>query len=615
MINVSCAIVIPCFGHPGLMSEALFSITKYQSDEVAAIIINDGCKFEETNFKGLVYQSQFKNFYYLKKENGGLASSRNAGVDYAIKLFPNLEYITFLDPDDRIETKELKKAFNFLKKNSNDNSQIAWTYCHPYQLERFDFMYKGEKYNPLIHLFANANSATSIIDAKVFKNGHRFDENMKLGSEDWAFWIDLINTGYRGIHYPFKLFSYRRRGESIGQNAAINHQKIYDYIKDKYAYFFTSSSIIKLVQNEMKLGTIYSEKEVFNITWDNFKIEKVNIDDAILNDTSSKQDHLNLYNFFNVITVLNLNIDHNVIFIRKIIEISLLNWINIRVKVNENTILELNINNLEHKFTEIRLNLDKKHDQFPNFSNLSSHINSTRTNIYSDKIFFTPWIPKNTLGTNIVKSLLNDKTYLLANWLKFSYFRYIILSNELNFVSEQKNIFENFKNKLINSQLSPLSISPLQTEFNLNKTDINLLHNNVSIKINERNFNYILLNKLHEIVNACDSLRSIIIFDNIELIINFKNVDVNRVLILSSINAKKIMQNGDMFTQILDFEGVIDELVLPSEKDKTLFTTFGFPKEKIKILGLLNIKKDHFQKRYEDHLVAKLNWNNFLEVI
>ena len=114
--NIEIAVTIPCFGHPGLMSEAILSLANFNSNKIGIVLVNDGCKYKETEIKGIIYQSQIKNLYYIKKLNGGLASARNAGIDYSLKLFKNLQYITFLDPDDRIETQEIIKASSFLNK-------------------------------------------------------------------------------------------------------------------------------------------------------------------------------------------------------------------------------------------------------------------------------------------------------------------------------------------------------------------------------------------------------------------------------------------------------------------------------------------------------------------
>lgn len=54
---------------------------------------------------------------YLEKANGGLSDARNYGLSYATG-----EYIAFLDSDDYIEKKHIKKCM----KKQNKKMLILW---------------------------------------------------------------------------------------------------------------------------------------------------------------------------------------------------------------------------------------------------------------------------------------------------------------------------------------------------------------------------------------------------------------------------------------------------------------------------------------------------------
>ena len=53
------------------------------------------------------YSNRFSFIELLNKENGGVSSARNAGLD----LVSDSEYVTFIDPDDSILSKLYSKLY------------------------------------------------------------------------------------------------------------------------------------------------------------------------------------------------------------------------------------------------------------------------------------------------------------------------------------------------------------------------------------------------------------------------------------------------------------------------------------------------------------------------
>src|SRR3546814_1642659 len=68
-------------------------------------------------------------------------------------------------------------------------------------------------YSILKHLHENYCEAGSLVKVELFRRGLRFDESMRLGFEDWDFWLQAIGLGYVGRHVESMGLRYRKRPE------------------------------------------------------------------------------------------------------------------------------------------------------------------------------------------------------------------------------------------------------------------------------------------------------------------------------------------------------------------------------------------------------------------
>ena len=147
------SIVIPIYKHSGLLIEAIESSLLQECPFAYNIIlVNDGCPFENTHKICKAYAELYSNkIYYINKVNGGLSSARNAGVNFALKNYPNLRAIYFLDADNRILPCLLKNSYEILDSDAN----IGWVYPNidmfglkirnDYELENVYDKYKQEQ--------------------------------------------------------------------------------------------------------------------------------------------------------------------------------------------------------------------------------------------------------------------------------------------------------------------------------------------------------------------------------------------------------------------------------------------------------------------------------------
>ena len=91
------SVIVPCYNQAQYLDECLQSVLDQTYQNWECIIVNDGSP-DNTEEIALQWTAKDPRFTYLKKENGGLSSARNAGIEVA-----QGEWIQFLDCDDKID--------------------------------------------------------------------------------------------------------------------------------------------------------------------------------------------------------------------------------------------------------------------------------------------------------------------------------------------------------------------------------------------------------------------------------------------------------------------------------------------------------------------------------
>lgn len=238
------AVVVPLFKHSVLVADALESVlsqdTRYP---FVIIVVNDGCPFEESDLQiksiAAVCPDRFR---YVVQPNSGLSAARNTGVDYALSHFPSIQAIYFMDADNALLPSALDAAYSKLVVEP----ETDWVYPNIDMFGiRHNFDYSGP-YSVLKHTQYNICEAGSLVHRRVFDAGVRFDEKMKLGYEDWDFWLSAADHGFRGAQHPHFGFRYRNRGESMLSQSHRDDAEIQSYIRRKHPQLLSKRSLLQL---------------------------------------------------------------------------------------------------------------------------------------------------------------------------------------------------------------------------------------------------------------------------------------------------------------------------------------------------------------------------------
>ena len=207
------------------IEEAIQSIIEQSigfSENVQLILVNDGSTDASVEICEKYAQEFPNNIIHINKENGGLSSARNVGLEYADGV-----YVNFFDPDDVLSKNVLMEVKKFFDKNDSyvDMVCIPLVYFEAQTGLHAKYETLGFK-NRVISLVKEPHNfilsaASSFYKLEVFKS-LRFDERM-LTAEDTKVNLQVLR---RTMHFGYVCengvtYNYRRRNNGSSNVDAI----------------------------------------------------------------------------------------------------------------------------------------------------------------------------------------------------------------------------------------------------------------------------------------------------------------------------------------------------------------------------------------------------------
>tara|TARA_R110000868_G_scaffold246078_1_gene502731 strand:+ start:2204 stop:3088 length:885 start_codon:yes stop_codon:yes gene_type:complete len=235
MTKILISIIVPCYNQAQYLPEALQSVLDQTYSDWECIIVNDGSP-DDTDIVAKEWLIKDIRFKYIYKENGGLSSARNAGIEIAIG-----DFIQFLDADDYLDPRKLELSINAVLLDAANNiiitnfrmfdsapNQSSSPYCKLNQ-ELFVFetiLFKWENtFSIPIHC--------GLFHISLIKK-FRFPENLKA-KEDWIMWLFVFQQKVKVFFIDESLSYYRRHEQSMTQNQVLMsdaHNKAIAFIQD-----------------------------------------------------------------------------------------------------------------------------------------------------------------------------------------------------------------------------------------------------------------------------------------------------------------------------------------------------------------------------------------------
>lgn len=237
------SIIVPIYNVEIWLDDCLKSIATQKYNDYEVLLIDDG----STDNSGIIarkYTELYSNFFYYKKDNGGLSDARNYGIMRA-----KGEYLIFVDSDDTLQEKCLQELNDVITKYSNiDVIEYNANIIYNCVSKKFNCIYSSSNgpMSGLNYMKMNISKKCIIAPAwlKCVNRSFLLENKLffKIGRihED-ELWTPQLYLKSQSIIYIDKLlYNYRIRENSIMQK------------KDK------SNSIETIKRNCLELYDIYN---------------------------------------------------------------------------------------------------------------------------------------------------------------------------------------------------------------------------------------------------------------------------------------------------------------------------------------------------------------------
>ena len=228
------SIIVPCFNSGKTIKRTIESLKNQTWRQKEIIVVNDGSNDLDT----LNILNSLEGVLLINQKNFGLSAARNAGANKAKGRF-----LFFIDSDDWIEEDCLELMFNYSKENcSNNNNFYIFS---DIALEGNIKKIVTKNYNFFEQLFLNQVPYSIFIERNTWQLNNGYDENMRLGYEDWEFNIRLGAKNIFGKRLPLPLFHYSvcSSGMLISKSSKY-HAQIWNYIKNKHSELYKPKKIL-----------------------------------------------------------------------------------------------------------------------------------------------------------------------------------------------------------------------------------------------------------------------------------------------------------------------------------------------------------------------------------
>lgn len=218
------SIIIPVYNAEKYLDQCFRSVLAQNYSNIEIIVVDDG----SCDMSGAIcdaYAAADPRVKVFHKENGGVSSARNYGLDKA-----EGEWIGWVDADDYISKDMYKELYEAIVTSNADIAYCGYKANNNRSQMPTNIMDKAEFINQYLLVQTNSLCVTLCKRELYYKNRICFNEENCFG-EDLLVTTKLYYHAAKIIQVPSDLYYYRENQESIC-NSQMTHKKIEELLNN-----------------------------------------------------------------------------------------------------------------------------------------------------------------------------------------------------------------------------------------------------------------------------------------------------------------------------------------------------------------------------------------------
>lgn len=234
------SIIIPSYNGGKYLSRAIDSALNQTYKNIEIIVVNDGSK--DGGITDRIAEKYKDKIIYIKKENGGVSTALNLGIQKASGYF-----INWLSHDDELKPTSIEERMKLWIMYGNDEKVIVGSsvsFINEQDEVITRVAAKSRNIKDISDLLKSTVNGCSLLIPKMAFENHKFTDGV-IYMPDYYMWAELLNDGYSFINVPLKLVNSRIHSEQI----TLKH---IDLLEKDFEEFFANYIECKFGKNKHK---------------------------------------------------------------------------------------------------------------------------------------------------------------------------------------------------------------------------------------------------------------------------------------------------------------------------------------------------------------------------
>ena len=206
------SIIIPVYNGENYVSLAIESALRQTYKNLEIIVVNDG----STDKTDKICRSYGNKIKYIKKENGGVSTALNVGIENMTG-----DYFSWLSHDDLYYPNKVEVEVNYLIENGLLGTDTIlysnFSIIDEFGNYNYDVEYNSRylnKSSAIPMLLGSIDGLTLLIPKRAFDEYGYFDKDLRC-VQDYQLWYKFYKNGYKFVHVPEITVSTRVHAKQV----------------------------------------------------------------------------------------------------------------------------------------------------------------------------------------------------------------------------------------------------------------------------------------------------------------------------------------------------------------------------------------------------------------